>query len=94
MLDQEEYRQLTQYLNRLQNQEVRVELSSRLNIGFRFSFALKVNATAGKYNFVSKSGEVSVFIDPASAEAFSIDGNSVSLVYGDNLISIRFGRTR
>jgi len=95
MLSPEEKIEVTHFLNRLQGKEVRVELSSRFNVGYRISFAVKVEAIAGKtYNFVSDSGNASVFIDPDEAEAFSADASSISLVYGDDLITIRYGRIR
>jgi len=95
MLSPEEKTELTHFLNRLQGKEVRVELSSRFNIGYRISFAVKVEALGGKtYSFVSDSGNASVFIDPGEAEAFSADTSSISLVYGDDLITIRYGRIR
>jgi hypothetical protein len=95
MLSPDEQNELTHFLNRLQGKEVRVELSSRFNVGYRISFAVKVEAMGGKtYSFVSDSGNASVFIDPREAEAFSADTSSISLVYGDDLITIRYGRIR
>ncbi|NQY79542.1 MAG: hypothetical protein HRT47_04445 [Candidatus Caenarcaniphilales bacterium] len=95
MLSPEEKVELTHFLNRLQGKEVRVELASRLNVGYRVSFAVTVSAAAGKtYNFTSDSGNASVFIDPEEAEAYSSDHTSISLVYGDDLITVRYGRTR
>ena len=95
MLSPEEKVELTHFLNRLQGKEVRVELASRLNVGYRVSFAVIVHAAAGKtYNFTSDSGNASVFIDPDEAEAYSSDHTSISLVYGDDLITVRYGRTR
>ena len=46
------------------------------------------------YNFISDSGNASVFIDPREAEAYSSDHSSVSLVFGDDLITVRHGRIR
>ena len=47
-----------------------------------------------KYLFASSSNEVNFFFDPNQAEGFSADHSSVSLVYGDNMITVRYARTR
>lgn len=92
MISKEEYLNLNSYLNRLQGQVVRVEFSSRLNLGFRISYALKVEKQGDNYNFNNET--VSIFVNPNEAEAFSSDQSSVTLLYGDNLITIRYSRTR
>ncbi|MCE2928798.1 MAG: hypothetical protein LW817_04115 [Candidatus Caenarcaniphilales bacterium] len=94
MLSQQEYAELNNFLNRLQGKIVRVELSTRLNIGYRVSYSLKLEKQADSYNFTGSSGDVSVFMDPNQAEAFSSDNTSVTLLYGDNLITVRYSRTR
>jgi hypothetical protein len=94
MLTRDQNIELNNFLNRLQGKVVRVELSSRLNIGFRLSFAVKLEKQADNYIFTSKDGGVSIFINPNEAEGFSSDSSSISLLYGDNLISVRFARTR
>lgn len=94
MLTKDQNIELNSFLNRLQGKTVRVEVSSRLNVGFRMSFAVKLEKQGDSYSFVSKEGSVSVFFNPNEAEGFSADSESVSLLYGDNLISVRFARTR
>lgn len=94
MLSEDQKIELRTFLQRLQNQEVRVEKSSRLNNGFRFSFKVKLEASGDTYSMVSESGEVSVFIDPNEAEAFSADSNSATLLFGDELITVRYARIR
>jgi len=94
MLTRDQNIELNSFLNRLQGKIVRVEVSSRLNVGFRMSFSVKVEKQGDNYSFASKDGGVSIFFNPNEAEGFSSDSNSVSLLYGDNLISVRFARTR
>ena len=94
MLSKEDNYELSNFLNRLQGQEVRVEFTSRLNSGYRFSFKVKFEKSADNYIFTSNSGEVSVFVSPQEAESFSSDHSSVSLLFADELITIRFARTR
>jgi|GEM_PF-6831371 len=94
MLSQTQLSELRGFLNRLQGREVRVEISSRINIGMRMSFAVTVHASGDNYSFVSNSGEVSIFFDPMETEAFSSDATSITLMYGDNLLSIRHARKR
>ncbi len=95
MLTHDQMTELRQYLHRLQGKEVRVEISSRLNIGLRVSYAVIVEPGSGStYSFISKSGEISVFFDMAEAEAFSADASSVTLLYGDDLVTVRYARSR
>lgn len=94
MLNNQQLSELRAFLNRLQGKEVRVEISSRLNIAMRQSFALIVEAANDNYSFVSESGEISIFFDPEESEAFSSDASSITLMYGDNLFCIRHARSR
>ncbi len=94
MLNQTQLTELRHFLHRLQGREIRAEISSRLNIGMRQSFAVTVQASADSYSFVSKSGEISIFFDPMETEAFSADADSVSLMYGDNILTLRHARKR
>ncbi len=94
MLNQAQITEIRHFLNRLQGREVRVEISSRLNPAMRLSFALTVQANAEAYSFVSSDGDITVFLDPMETEAYSSDATSISLMYGDNLISIRHARQR
>lgn len=94
MLDNEQKSELRHFLNRLQGKEVRVERTSRLNNGVRFSYKAKLETAADNYSLTSESGEISVYIDPAEAEAFSSDASSVTLLYGDDLITVRYARIR
>lgn len=94
MLSHDQLSELRHFLNRLQNREVRVERSSRLNNAFRISYKVIVQAGSDTYSFISDSGEVSVFLDPNEAEAFSSDSSSITLMYGDDLITIRHARMR
>jgi hypothetical protein len=94
MLTDNELTEMTAFLNRLQGQTVRFEFASRLNIGFRMSFAVKLSKVGEEYQLASESNEVNMFIDPSQAEGFSSDHTSVSLVFGDNMVTIRYARTR
>lgn len=94
MLNNEQRIELRQFLNRLQGQEVRLEIMSRLNEGFRQSFKVKLGTEDDSYTFVSESGENSFFLNPAEAEAMKSDTSSVTLLYGDEMISVRFARKR
>lgn len=94
MLGEEQIIELRHFLNRLQKQEVRVEISSRLNNGFRLSYKVKLETSADTYTMTSESGEISVFINPNEAEAYSSDASSVTLLYGDELVTIRYARIR
>jgi hypothetical protein len=94
MLTDSELTEMTTFLNRLQGQTVRFEFASRLNIGFRMSFSVKLSKSGDEYLFASSSNEVNFFFDPNQAEGFSADHSSVSLVYGDNMITVRYARTR
>lgn len=94
MLTNEEMTELNGFLNRLQGQTVRVEFSSRLNTGFRLSVSAKLERIGENFSFTSEHGDVSVFIEPNASEGFSSDHSSVSLVYGDELITIRYARKR
>jgi hypothetical protein len=94
MLTNDENAELNGFLNRLQGQFVRVEFSSRINTGFRLSFSTKLDRLTEGFSFTSENGDVSVFIDPNEAEGFASDHSSVSLVYGDDLITIRYARKR
>ena len=94
MLSDNELTEMTAFLNRLQNQTVRLEFASRINIGFRMSFDVTLSKSGESYQLASKSNEVNFFFDPMQAEGFSADHTSVSLVYGDNLVTVRYARTR
>ncbi len=94
MLSQGQLTELRSFLNRLQGREVRVEISSRINIAMRMSFATTVHSSNDSYSFVSNSGEISIFFDPMETEAFSSDATSITLMYGDNLMTIRHARKR
>lgn len=94
MLTDNELTEMTGFLNRLQGKTVRFEFASRINIGFRMSFAVKLSKVGNEFQLASDSNEVNFFFDPTQAEAFSADHASVSLVYGDNLITVRYARTR
>jgi hypothetical protein len=94
VLSKDQLTELRHFLSRLQGQEVRVEISSRLNIGMRVSHAVLVEPSNDTYSFVSKSGEISIFFDPNEAEAFSADGSSVTVLYGDDLVTVRYARKR
>jgi len=82
------------FLQRLQGQTVRVEVASRINIGFRQAMSVKLAKSADLYTCTSESGEVAASIDLSQAESLSSDHSSVTLLYGDNLITIRFARSR
>ncbi len=94
MLNELELSEMTNFLNRLQGQTVRLEFASRINIGFRMSFSVKLSKSGEEYQLASESNEVNFFFDPAKAEGFSSDHASISLVYGDNMITVRYARTR
>ena len=94
MLSEDQISELRHFLNRLQGKEVRVEFSSRLNMGFRVSYACTVEADNDNYSFASLNGDVSVFVNPFEAEAFSSDTSSISLLYGAELVTIRHARSR
>ncbi len=94
MLNQTQLSELRHFLHRLQGKEVRVEISSRINTGMRQSFAVSVHANSDTYSFVSNSGEITIFFDPMETEAFSSDATSITLMYGDNLMTIRHARSR
>lgn len=93
-LSNEQQVEIRHFLTRLQGKEVRVEMSSRINNGFRKSFKVKLEASADEYSFVSESGEISLFLNPQEAEAYNTDASSVTLLYGDELVTIRYARTR
>ncbi|MBT6843331.1 MAG: hypothetical protein HOA17_05975 [Candidatus Melainabacteria bacterium] len=82
------------FLQRLQGQTVRVEVASRINIGFRQAMSVKLAKSTDLYTCTSESGEVAASIDLSQAESLSSDHSSVTLLYGDNLITIRFARSR
>ena len=94
MLNQNDLTEAHGFLQRLQGQTVRVEICSRINIGFRQSYSVKLQKSADAYNLVSESGEVSMYIDVREAESLSSDNSSVTLLYGDNLVTVRFARKR
>lgn len=94
MLSNQEIAEINNFLHRLQGKIVRVEISSRINIGFRQSYAVTVEKSGETYTLTSKSGEVSMFIDINQAESLTSDHSSITLLYGDNLIAIRYARTR
>ena len=94
MLSEDQKTELRHFLNRLQTQEVRAEICSRLNNGFRLSLKGILETNADVYTIISESGEMSIFIDPNEAEAFSSDASSVTLLYGDDLVTVRFARKR
>lgn len=93
-LNSQEELEVNTFLQRLQGKIVRVEVASRINIGFRQSFAVKLEKLEGKYNFTSESGEITAFIDLSQAESLCSDHSSVTLLYGDNLITVRYARNR
>lgn len=94
MLSQQDYSELNNFLNRLQGQTVRAEISSRINLGFRMSFSTTLDKQGDSFNLTSDSGDVTIFFDPNEAEGFSSDHTSVSLLYGENLVTVRYARTR
>ncbi len=94
MLNSKDYAELNGFLNRLQSKNVSVEVSSRLNMGFVMSFTLKVEKQGEKFRFVSKDSSILFEINPNEAENFKGDFDSVSLIYGDNIVCIRYARTR
>ncbi len=94
MLSQTQISEIRHFLHRLQGKEVRVEISSRINIAMRLSFAVTVHANSDNYSFVSSNGDVSIFFDPMETEAYSSDASSITLMYGDNLMTIRHARKR
>ncbi len=94
MLSDEQKIELRHFLSRLQGQEVRVEMCSRLNNGFRASYKVKLETSSDTYTMTSESGEVSIFIDPNEAEAFSSDASSITVLYGDDLVTVRYARKR
>jgi hypothetical protein len=94
MLNQNDLTEAHGFLQRLQGQTVRVEICSRINIGFRQSYSVKLQKAADAYNLVSESGEVSMYIDVREAESLSSDNSAVTLLYGDNLVTVRFARKR
>lgn len=94
MLTPSEMTELNTFLGRLQGQVVRVEFSSRLNAGYRLSYSLTLEKASDQYTFTGESGDVSVFLDPNQAEGFSSDATSVSLLYGDQMVTVRYGRSR
>jgi hypothetical protein len=94
MLTNAELAEMTSFLNRLQGQTVRVEFASRLNIGFRMSFAVKLSKNGDQYQFANEKQDINFYFDPNQAEGFSADHSSISLVYGDNLVSVRYERIR
>ena len=94
MLSQQDYSELNNFLNRLQGQNVRAEISSRVNLGFRMSFSTKLEKQGDNFSLTSDSGDVTIFFDPNEAESFSSDHTSVSLLYGENLVTVRYARTR
>lgn len=94
MLSNEENAELNGFLNRLQGQHIRVEFSSRINTGFRLSFSTKVERIGDAFSFTSENGDVSIFVDPNQSESFSSDHTSVSLIFGDDLITVRYARKR
>jgi hypothetical protein len=94
MLTNQETIELNSFLSRLQGQIVRVEISSRLNSGFRMSFAVKLEKQGDNFSFSSQEGAVSLFIDPNAIESFGSDHSSVSLLFGDQVVTIRYARKR
>lgn len=94
MLSNGENAELNGFLNRLQGQNIRVEFSSRINTGYRLSFSTKVERIGEGFSFTSENGDVSIFLDPTQAEGFSSDHTSISLIFGDEIITVRFARKR
>lgn len=82
------------FLQRLQGKTVRVEIASRINIGFRQAMSVKLAKSGDLYTCNSESGEVSAVIDLNQAESLSSDHSSLTLLYGDNLVTVRFARSR
>lgn len=94
MLSDQDNAELNNFLNRLQGKNVRVEFSSRINMGFRMSFSTTLDKQGTSFSLTSDSGDVTIFFNPEEAEGFNSDHTSVSLLYGDNLITVRYARTR
>lgn len=94
MISNQELVELNTFLNRLQGQVLRVEVSSRLNLGFRLSFAVKLEKQGDSFFFSSQEGAVSIFIDPSQIESYSSDHSSVSLLFGDQVVTVRYARKR
>lgn len=94
MLSDQDYSELNNFLNRLQGKIVRTEISSRINMGFRMSFSTTLDKQGDSFSLTSDSGDVTIFFDPNEAEGFNSDHSSVSLLYGDNLVTVRYARTR
>ncbi len=94
MLNNNELAEVHGFLQRLQGQTVKVEIYSRINVGFHQSYSVKLQKSGDAYSLTSESGEVSMYIDAKEAESLSSDHSSVSLLYGDNLVTIRFARKR
>ncbi len=94
MLSNQDNVELNGFLSRLQGKTVRVEVSSRLNSGFRMSFAVKLEKQGDSFSFSSQEGAVSIFIDPNTIESFSADNSSISLLFGDQVVTVRYARKR
>jgi hypothetical protein len=94
MLSSEDFSVLNNFLNRLQGKSVRTEIGSRINLGFRMSFATTLDKQGDSFSLTSDSGDVTIFFNPNEAEGFSSDHSSVSLLYGDNLVTVRYARKR
>lgn len=93
-LNNQEQLEANGFLQRLQGQTVKLELASRINTGFKQSFTLKLEKSADLYKLSSESGEVSAVIDLNQAESLSSGPNMVTLLYGDNLITVLHERIR
>ncbi len=94
MLNNNDLTEVHSFLQRLQGQTVRVEIASRINIGFRQSYAVKLEKSGDAYSLTSESGEVFMYIDAKEAESLSSDHSSVTMLYGDNLVTVRYARKR
>ncbi|MDD9898574.1 MAG: hypothetical protein OXU45_06200 [Candidatus Melainabacteria bacterium] len=93
-LNDQEMMEANSFLQRLQGQTVKVEIASRINTGFKQSFAVKLEKSGGDYKLTSESGEVSTLINLSEAESLSSGHNAVTLLYGDNLITVLHERIR
>ncbi len=94
VLSNSELININTFLQRLQGKQVRIEVCSRLNIGFRQSFTVTLEKSGENYSFSSKTGEVMMFLNPSEAENLTSDHSSITMIYGDNLITVRYSRTR
>jgi hypothetical protein len=93
-LNSQELLESNSFLQRLQGQTVKVEIASRINLGFKQCFTVKLEKSGNDYKLTSESGEVATMIDLSQAESLTSGPNEVVLLYGDNLITVRHERIR